>query len=149
MSFFKKLFSSSASSSSSPKGEAGGAVRTIRYYTSEAAQPLQELINAEYAAGRKPVVYFTAEWAPPCKLFEKSLKDQRLKDALAEATLIMLDIDTDSEKEGHASAHNVRAVPSFLRLDKDGKLIKRMTGNDWEADTPAKIAPVVRSFVQS
>lgn len=131
-------------------GRAGNQpVKEIEYYT-KAARPKGQwlqLVKQELAAGHKPVLYFTATWCGPCKAFKKSLNHPLMTEALKNATLIVIDGDIDAEQENIAQKYGITAYPSYVRVDKTGKLIKKTDGGAWDENIPENMAPVLKSFL--
>ena len=120
-------------------------IKKLDYYAQD--KTLKEVIAAEFAAGRTPIVYFWANWCGPCKEFKRSLSDPLMQDALKNVTLIMLDTDVDDQKEKHGEDFGVSGIPAFVKVDKDGNYIDLIDGGAWDANTPANMAPVLKKFV--
>lgn len=108
---------------------------------------LKEVIAAEYAAGRTPIVYFWADWCGPCKEFKSSLSDPMMQDALNNVTLIMIDMDVDDQKDKYNSEFGVSGIPAFVKVDKEGAFVDLVDGGAWDANIPANMAPVLKGFI--
>ncbi len=108
---------------------------------------LNDLVAAEYAKGRTPVVYFWADWCGPCKEFKASLHDPLMEDALNNTTLIMIDLDRDSEKDNHSGTFGVDGIPAFVTVDKSGEMIDLVDGGAWDENIPENMAPVLKDFL--
>lgn len=113
------------------------------------SKTVNEVVAAEFAAGRIPVLYFWASWCGPSIEFKESLPDPLMQDALNNVTLIVIDTDADAEKEQVATRFNVRNIPTFIRLDNTGKFIKKVDGGAWAENIPANMAPVLKAFINS
>jgi thioredoxin 1 len=121
------------------------AIKKLDFHAQDKA--LKEVIAAEFAAGRTPVVYFWADWCGPCKEFKSSLSDPLMQDALNNVTLIMIDTDVDDTKEKHGSEFGVSGIPAFVKVDKEGNLVDLVDGGAWDANIPANMAPVLKGFI--
>ena len=72
------------------------------------------------------LVYFTATWCGPCKLMSRTtLADPVVVQALASIKHIALDLD---ENPTLATRFGINAVPTFLLLSAEGKIVGRSTG---------------------
>lgn len=120
-------------------------IKKLDYYGQD--KPLKDVIAAEIAAGRTPIVYFWADWCGPCKEFKSSLSDPLMQDALNNVTLIMLDTDVDDTKEKHGEAFGVSGIPAFVKVDKEGNFVDIVDGGAWEENIPANMAPVLKAFI--
>jgi thiol-disulfide isomerase/thioredoxin len=79
----------------------------------------------------RPVAYFYADWCPPCKLFQASLDDPKIQDALHGVFLIKLNLD-DWHDKAKGSPYVVKFIPSFFLVQPDGKpLGKLLDGDKW------------------
>lgn len=126
-----------------------GPVKTIDFYSSDGKRSsLDGLIQKELEANRKPVLYFGAEWCGPCRRFRACLSDPLMREALDGTTFIMIDMDADSEEERISAGYNVHAIPAFIRINKDGSVIKHITSAEWDEDVPQEIAPVIKEFLE-
>jgi thioredoxin 1 len=77
---------------------------------------------------------FTATWCPPCQAMAPVV--ERLADRFAgRAAVVKVDVDSAGEL---ASAHGVRAVPTFL-VFSDGKVVERVVGVTSESALAAVI----------
>jgi thiol-disulfide isomerase/thioredoxin len=121
------------------------AIKKLDYYGQD--KPLKDVIAAEFAAGRTPIVYFWADWCGPCKEFKSSLSDPLMQDALNNVTLIMIDTDVDDQKEKHGDDFGVSGIPAFVKVDKEGIFVDLIDGGAWDANIPANMAPVLKEFL--
>ncbi len=126
-----------------------GPVKLTDFYAAEGKQNrLDELIQKALKDNQKPVLYFGAEWCGPCRRFRASLSDPLMRETLNGATLILIDMDADSEGHLISAGYGIHEIPSFVRVDKDGSVIKKITSAAWDEDVPQEIAPVIKQFLE-
>lgn len=94
------------------------------------------------------MLLFSAEWAPPCEQFLKSLSHQLMKDAMPDATVIVLEYEDNGTGQAVTGEFDVRAFPTFIRVDSQLQEVKRITGNAWKENTPGNMAPVMKAFMK-
>lgn len=118
----------------------------------EAGKKLSNQLKDEYqkaaALGRKPFVEFGASWCPPCIAIQNSLDDPRMAEAFKDTYIIQMDLD---EWQNHLAGTDFRvvAIPIYHEIDKNGRATGRsLSGGAWGADTPDKMAPVLKKFLQ-
>lgn len=68
------------------------------------------------------VLYFSAAWCGPCKVFKPVL--QKTSSELG-ISINYIDVDSNGEL---AQKYNVSSVPTLLIVDSTGKIIKRQIG---------------------
>lgn len=126
-------------------------VNEIDYYADTTpSRKWEKVVNKEIEEGRKPVAFFTASWCGPCKGFKALLAQNTsyMTEVLRGSTLIIIDIDEDAEKDFVSANYDVNAVPTFIKLGKDGKQLKRITSAEWEENTAEHVAPVFKDFLK-
>jgi thiol-disulfide isomerase/thioredoxin len=125
------------------------AIKKIDYYgDAKNAGKLLELVKAELAAKRKPVLFFTATWCGPCKQFKASLNDPLMIDAMNGCTLIMIDETIDNTKEKIGNKYKVTSYPTYIRVDANGTVKKKTDGGAWDENIPKNMAPVLKEFLK-
>ncbi|MGH1348041.1 MAG: thioredoxin domain-containing protein [Nannocystales bacterium] len=97
-------------------------------------------------AGLQPYVEFWADWCPPCKAIEASMKEPAMREAFSGAYLIRLDTDHwGSKLEG--SGMDAASIPVFFELDAKGKPTgRKIDGGAWGDNTPENMAPPLNAF---
>jgi len=79
-------------------------------------------------ANRPMLLYFAADWCPPCKAMKKDVwPDDRVEQAVNNLVVpVYLDVD-DPNNKPLVEQHRVKAIPTFVLLRK-GRQVARMTG---------------------
>ncbi|MCA8829906.1 thioredoxin domain-containing protein [Hymenobacter pini] len=106
---------------------------------------LPKLVSQRIRTGKTPILYFYADWCGPCRRYRESLPDPALQAALSKATLVKINIDTDSI---YSSLYNIQAVPTFVKIDSAGNVLAQITSDEWNEDVPEAIAPVMRGLAE-
>jgi thiol-disulfide isomerase/thioredoxin len=98
------------------------------------------------ASKRTMLVQTTAEWCKPCQEINDSLEDSRMNRALANVSLVRVDIDEfgDELKPLRLPA---TSVPWFVLLGADLKLKDAISAGEWDDNIPANMAPVLSKFL--
>lgn len=103
-----------------------------------------EVANAE-RLGRKPFVYFHAEWCGPCRDLRDSMEDPRMVDAFAGTYQIKIDVDEWEDEID--DAYPVPYIPLIFELDADGRPTGRtITSTAWDDNIPENMAPPLKEF---
>ena len=71
------------------------------------------------------VMFFTATWCGPCKMYKKELAKPEVQAALKKFPVSYIDVDTDKVVANH---YNVSSMPTTVLVDDDGKEIARKVG---------------------
>ena len=122
----------------------------VRIYPKDGA--LQKQLAAEaqkaQALGQAPFVEFDATWCPPCRAVTASLADQNKLMLNAWRGIYLVHLDADEWGCGNAAAgFNVKGIPIFFRLDRDGKPTGgSVDGDAWGDNIPENFAPVLAKF---
>ena len=106
---------------------------------------LPQLVSQRIRSGKTPILYFYADWCGPCRRYRESLQDPALQSALSKATLVKINIDTDTV---YSALYGIDAVPTFVKIDSTGDVLALITSDRWEEDEPEAIAPVMRNLVE-
>lgn len=142
--FFSRLFKGG-----SAEGNNSGATTTTDFYpASGTRKALRQVIGEVLGQNRKPVLYFHAGWCGAAVKFKASLSDARMRDALKDASLIIIDSDMDMDQDKLSEKYHIRHVPTFIRVNPDGSVIKAITGAEWGEDTTENMAPVMKRFLE-
>ena len=104
-----------------------------------------ELVKA-MEQGRKPFVYFYADWCGPCKKLRASLAEPAMVDAFAGTYIIALNFDQWQSKIA-ATNFKIKGFPVFFALnDKAESTGRNIDGGAWGKDTPENMAPPLKAF---
>jgi thioredoxin 1 len=106
-------------------------------------QAFAAFVRSAAVGQRVPVVYFYADWCGPCRRFRAALPNEQVDEALKHAVLIKVNIDSCQALAAH---YGVTAVPTFVKMDAQGRAVAAITSDAWDEDVPAKIAPVMAAL---
>ena len=126
-----------------------GAIKVVELSTSEG--PLETQLTEErthaLGEGSTLLVQTTASWSPDCKEISAALYDKRLQKALDHVTLVRVDVDAFAA-ELTALKMYTASVPFFFKVDAGAHPTDSVSGDEWDDNTAANIAPVLESFVR-
>ncbi len=108
---------------------------------------LAEQVKEAAARGQSVLVQTTAHWCQPCRSIAAGLGDPRMEAALADVTLVRIDVDRFAS-ELAANHMEDDGVPWFYRLDSTARPIDAISGAEWDDDVPENVAPVLGAFVK-
>lgn len=94
-----------------------------------------------------PILVFHADWCLPCKVFELSLDLDATQEAMENALILSVNIDNDPD--GLTSEFEVRYLPTFIKLNRSGQPIARITSTEWGPDDPENVAAVMDKLVNT
>lgn len=141
--FFSRLFKGGSS-----EGKDSSTATALDFYSASGTRKaLSQVIGEAYAQNRKPVLYFHADWCGGAVKFKASLSDPRMREALANASLILIDSDLDMDQDKLSEKYHIRHVPAFILVNPDGSMIKATTGAEWGEDTTENMVPVMKRFL--
>ncbi len=90
-------------------------------------------LDAAKASGKPILVYYTADWCPPCKQLRATvLADPDVEAALA-AKFVRVKVDLTSRGGRNAQIadeQGVHAIPTMILYDANGNERERVTGGD-------------------
>ena len=82
-----------------------------------------------------------------CAQIAAALPDARVKHALANVTIVRVDIDRYSS-ELHAMHIEPRSAPYFYVLDEKATPVDAMSGREVDPSAPEKMGPTLAAFVR-
>lgn len=99
---------------------------------------------ARSKAEHKPlVVEFSTTWCKPCKLFEQSLDNPRVRAAAARAVFVRYDAEAPGPGTEAAQQFKIASFPTFLAIDKGG--VVRATQEGLQGDGVEQFVAFVTS----
>jgi thioredoxin 1 len=116
----------------------------VEYQGPQTKAELAGFLRQQVPAPRQAVVYFFADWCGPCRRFRESLASQPVADAMQQATLVKINVDNYQQLVAESG---IAAIPAFLKLDAEGRVVANISGDKWEEDIPENIAPVMHELV--
>lgn len=106
---------------------------------------------AEAAAAGKPMLlYFTADWCPPCRRMKRDIwPDPSVQAALAEhVVMVTLDVDTESGRS-LGNRYQVASIPTMMVVNPEGELLSDAQGRPLRRVGGMKQPQVMVSFLRS
>jgi thioredoxin 1 len=119
-------------------------VQVVEYQGPQTKAGLAGFLLKQVPAPRQAVVYFFADWCGPCRRFRESLASQPVANAMQQATLVKINVDNYQQL---VAEYGITAIPAFLKLDAEGKVVANINSAKWDEDTPENIAPVMHELV--
>jgi thioredoxin-like negative regulator of GroEL len=116
----------------------------VEYKQAGSPQAFAQFLRSVTPTRRVPVVYFYADWCGPCRRFRAALPSPEVDEALKQAVLIKVNIDSSQALMTH---YGVTAVPTFVKVDAQGRAVATITSDAWGEDVSTKIAPVMAALV--
>ncbi len=116
------------------------------YARADDPQALAQFVRSATAAHRVPIVYFYADWCGPCRRFRAALPSEQVDEALKQAAIIKINVDSCREL---AAYYHVTAVPTFVKVDAQGEPLASITSAKWQEDEPGEIAPVMAKLANT
>jgi thiol-disulfide isomerase/thioredoxin len=79
---------------------------------------------------KQVILYFGAEWCPPCKAMKKMMKDTEVKKELQKFDLQMIDID---KNPAMAKKYNIKSIPTTIFPSKNKRYVGGKTKSQFLA----------------
>jgi Domain of unknown function (DUF4190) len=98
------------------------------------------------ARGRTVVLQTYVRASPACDAIAAALPDKQMQRALANVTLVRVDIE-EYNRELQGMTVETQTAPWFYKLDGRGFPMEALSADAWEANVPENMAPVLARFV--
>lgn len=132
-----------------PKTAAVGSIKVVDL--SKSGGPLETQLTEEHThalgEGSSLLVETTASWSSDCKEISAALYDKRMQKALEHVTLVRVDAD-DFAADLTALKMYTPSVPFFFKVDATAHPTDSISGDEWDDNTAANMAPVLESFLR-
>ena len=121
---------------------------TLEVVDLDGSRPLRTQLTeiVKRSRGRTVVLQTYVRWSPACAAVAAALPDKRMQRALANVTLVRVDVD-EYDSELDKMKIETTTAPWFYKLDAKGNPTDAISGDAWGADVPENMAPVLRKFV--
>jgi len=108
---------------------------------------LAEISKAAAAKHRIVILQTYVRSSNECAEVAAALPDPRMQRALANVTLVRVDIDT-FEDELKKMRVDTESVPWFYKLDESSHPTDAISADEWDANVPENMAPVLADFAR-
>jgi hypothetical protein len=105
------------------------------------------IAQAEAAKGRTVVLQTYVRSSKECAEVAAALPDTRMQRALANVTLVRVDLEVFTP-ELRAMRVDVTSAPWFYKLDGAARPTDAISAGEWDENVPENMAPVLERFVQ-
>jgi hypothetical protein len=105
-----------------------------------------QLVQATQA-GERPVLWTVKTDCQACEAVGRALPDARMQRALARVRLLRANAESFSRELEQLGVPSER-VPGFTLLDARCRVQDHIHSGEWDADVPAKIAPILEKFLR-
>lgn len=108
---------------------------------------LTEIARTATAKGRTVILQTYVRSSRECAEVAAALPDRRMQRALANVTLVRVDIDV-FEKELATMRVDTESVPWFYKLDGAARPTEALSADEWDANSAENMAPVLGEFAR-
>lgn len=107
---------------------------------------LATIAQSATSKGRTVVLQTYVRSSHECSDVASALTDSRMQHALANVTLVRVDVDA-FESELRAMRVDTETVPWFYKLDSASRPTDAISADEWDENTVSNMAPVLDDFV--
>lgn len=139
-----------SSSSSAPSAAGVHAYGSLEVVDLDATRPLRAQLSeivARAPRGRTIMIQTYAKSSSACMAVDAALPDHRMQRALANVTLVRVDLE-EYRMELSTMKVETRTAPWFYKLDAKGEPVDSLSADAWDANIPENMAPALGKFVQ-
>jgi hypothetical protein len=108
---------------------------------------LADISKTASAKGRTVILQTYVRTNRECAEVAAALPDPRMQRALANVTLVRVDIDT-FEDELKTMRVETESAPWFYKLDSGARPTDAISADEWDANVPENMAPVLADFTK-
>jgi len=108
---------------------------------------LVDIARTSGGRGRTVILQTYVRSSRECAEVAAALPDTRMQKALANVTLVRVDIDA-FEQELKAMRVDTESVPWFYKLDGSARPTDAISADEWDANIPENMAPVLADFAR-
>ncbi|WP_394848984.1 DUF4190 domain-containing protein [Pendulispora brunnea] len=125
-----------------------GALRVIEPHRGSGSleRQLMDAFSQAKEKGRVVLVETAARASSASHEFDSSLSDRRMQRALSTVDIVRVDVD-EFESELSSMRMYTEAVPYFYKIDAAARPTDAISADEWDANIPQNMAPVLESFV--
>lgn len=109
------------------------------------AKQLSDVSKTARAKGHTVILQTYVRSSHECAEVAAALPDPRMQRALANVTLVRVDIDT-FEDELTAMRVDTESAPWFYKLDEGARPTDAISADEWDANTAENMAPILSDF---
>lgn len=138
-----------SSSSSAPSAAGVHAYGSLEVVDLDATRPLRAQLSeivARAPRGRTIMIQTYAKSSSACMAVDAALPDHRMQRALANVTLVRVDLE-EYRMELSTMKVETRTAPWFYKLDAKGEPVDSLSADAWDANIPENMAPALGKFV--
>ncbi len=141
---------STSSSSTAPSTAGVHAYGSLEVIDLDSTRPLRTQLSeivARAPRGRTIMIQTYAKSSSACMAVDAALPDHRMQRALANVTLVRVDLE-EYRMELSTMKVETRTAPWFYKLDAKGEPVDSLSADAWDANIPENMAPALGKFVQ-
>ena len=115
--------------------------------TSGLSKQLADIAKTSHGKGHTVILQTYVRSSSECAEVAAALPDPRMQRALANVTLVRVDIDA-YEDELRVMRVDTESAPWFYKLDDNARPTDAISADEWDANVPENMAPVLGDFAR-